>query len=279
VNVEAPHIGDAEREQIAAAVDELDPPFPVIIDEGLEIFSSYGVVAVPSSAILDGKGVLRYGPAGYSYFVRDQIVDSVAILTGEKPFSEAVIAEGYEPTDEASRYYNLARQLIVRGLHERALAHLDRAAEADPGFAAVDALRGEAQLALGDPGSALLSYEAAVSKDESLVAAWAGLGIARGCADDAAGAESALRKAAELDPAYTPAMIELARCRIRAGDYEEALGLVADARGLVGGNPELDFLLGEIRRGQGDRKAALAAYAAALEAIYPVSWDPRGSRQ
>jgi tetratricopeptide (TPR) repeat protein len=279
VNVESPNIGSELRDQIAETVQSLDLPFPVILDDDLEIFAGYGVVAVPSTAVLDGTGVLRYGPAGYSYFIRDQLVDSVAILTGEKPFLETGMADQYVPVKEASRYYNLARQLVIRGMHERSLEHLDRAAEVDPGFAAVEVLRGEVHLILGDTQSALAAFELATTKDDGQVSAWAGLGIARGCSDDPEGAEQALRKAIELDPAYTPAMIELARCRIRAGDFVEALGLVSETRQLLASDPELDFLLGEIKHGQGDQQAALAAYEAALEAVYPVGWNPRGSRR
>ena len=88
-----------------------------------------------------------------------------------------------------------------------------------------------------------------------------------------------MRKAIELDSSYTPAMVELARCRIRAGDPEEATALVSGVRELVHADPELDFLLGEISHSQGQVHEALLAYESALQGLYPVSWDPRVSRR
>jgi len=279
VNVEGVKLTAEQRAEVEATVAAIDPPFPVIIDEGLEIFNSYGVVAVPSTAVVDGKGILRYGPAGYSYFIRDQLVDSVATLIGEETFAPIETARQYVPENEASRYYNLARQLVLRGMHDRALENLDHASEIDPGFASVDVLRGEVFLVTGDPGSAVAAYELAVTKDELLVPAWTGLGLARVCAEEGDAAETALRKASELDPAYTPAMVGLARCRIQAGDFDEALALVQEVGQLVFADPELDFLLGEIRRGEGNQQAALEAYESALQGVFPASWDPRGSRR
>ena len=74
-------------------------------------------------------------------------------------------------------------------------------------------------------------------------------------------------------------LLEIAGPDAAPCEFEEALGLVSETRQLVAADPELDFLLGEIRRGQGDRDAALAAYEAALQVVYPASWDPRGSRR
>lgn len=76
VNVDAVEISAAIEEQIKGIVSKMQLPFPVIIDRGLKHFDEYGVIAVPSTAVLDTAGILRYGPAGYSLTTRDLIVDS-----------------------------------------------------------------------------------------------------------------------------------------------------------------------------------------------------------
>jgi predicted negative regulator of RcsB-dependent stress response/thiol-disulfide isomerase/thioredoxin len=279
INVESAHLSPGEKARVEEEFAALDAPFPTIVDDGLEIFASFGVVAVPSTAVLDEKGTLMYGPAGYSYLIRDRIVDSIETWLGVREVSEFEVVEHYVPTNESSRYYNLARQLVARGMVERSVPHLDHAAEADPGFAAVEVLRGEVLMALDDNPAAITAYEKATQMDANLVSAWAGLGTARALANDDAAAELALRKAIELDSSYTPAMVELARCRIRAGDPEEATALLNGVRELVHADPELDFLMGEIRHSQGQVHEALLAYESALQALYPASWDPRVSRR
>lgn len=279
INVESPRLAGSERDLILGVVTERDLPFPVIIDEGLTVFAEYGVVAVPSAAILDDAGTLMYGPAGYSYSIRDRIADSVETWLGMREPSEFTARPRHVPTDEASRQYNLARSLLARGLPERSLPHLENAGVADPQFAAVEVLRGDALLAMDDLAAAIEAYERAAALDESLVVAWAGLGTALALRGDNPGAETALSRAVELDPAYTPALVDLARVGLREGKVDEASSLLASAYELAPADPELNFLLGEIRESQGLIREALEAYEASLEQIFPAGWDPRESRR
>ena len=278
VNVEGARIDDQRWSRIRAAVDELDPPFPVIVDEGLDIFYAYGVVSVPSTAILDDRGVLLYAPAGYSYSIRDRIVDSVETRLGYREESQFEAPPLYVPTPEASRQYNLARQLVQLGLPERSLEHLDEAASLDSKFGAVEVLRGEALLALDKPAEALEAYRKATELSAESVSAWAGLGRAQVVLGNDASAVSALERAIGLDSAYTPALVSLARVHLGTGDLESASSLLAEARELSPSDPELNFLLGEVRHRQGHLRDALGAYAVALEQLFPFDWDPRGDR-
>jgi len=279
INVERSRLSDSERKLIAGAVTERDLPFPVIIDEGLTVFAEYGVVAVPSTAILDDTGALMYGPAGYSYSIRDRIADSVQTWLGLREPSKFTARPRHVPTNEASRQYNLAKSLLARGFPERSLPHLENALIADPEFAAVEVLRGEAFMAMNDVEASRQACERAAALDESLVIAWAGLGRALESGGDDAGAEAALSRAIALDDAYTPALVDLARIRLRAGALDQAMALLSSARDLAPNDPELNFLLGEVRRSQGLVGEALEAYRTSLEAMFPGGWDPRDSQR
>jgi tetratricopeptide (TPR) repeat protein len=278
INVESSVLSEAGRSRILEFLQERDLPFPAIIDDKLEVFAEFGVIAVPSLAFLDDQGTLLYGPGGYSNSVRDRSIDSVETWLGLREPSKFTARPIYVPNNEASRQYNLARQLVLRGMPERSLQHLDNAAGADPQFAAVEILRGDALLEMEQVEDAISAYERATALDESLVVAWAGLGGALRWSGDSAGAEAALVRAVELDSAYTPALVDLARVRLYAGDTEAAESLLTSAHALAPYDAELNFLLGEIRESQGFVRGALEAYETSLRQLFPVRWDPRRSK-
>jgi tetratricopeptide (TPR) repeat protein len=271
INVESQDITKAVRDEIAATVRELDLPYPAILDEDLEAFYTYGVVAVPSTAVVDAEGILRYGPAGYSYTIRDHLVDSTRVLLGLKERSDTVVLDrGYVPDVKASRYYNLALQLYGQHMYERALAHLAKSSEADSSFSAPSNLRGQIMLRLNRPEEAVNEFERAVELDEQSVAAWAGWGRALLRSDQKDAAREKLRAALDLDESYTEAMLDLALCLLAAEEDEAALDLVSAARELNPRDPAASLILGRYQESSGRTTAALATYRIALEALYPA---------
>ena len=67
VNVEGQIITKQMAKKITDKINGLNISFAIIIDYELEFFNKFGVIAVPSTAIIDSSGLLRYAPAGYSY--------------------------------------------------------------------------------------------------------------------------------------------------------------------------------------------------------------------
>ncbi len=272
VNVESQSISSLLRDKIKAKVIELEVPFPVIVDENLEIFDTFGVVAVPSTALIDTDGTLLYGPAGYSYVIRDRLADSTQVLLGLKERSEAdeTLKRGYVPKKRAARYYNLAVQLNRKRMYERALDNLDRAVAADTAFSAPANLKGQIMLTLGRPDEAVIEFEHAVALDESSVAAWAGWGRALYRNGDAEAAREKLKTALDLDESYAPAMLDRALCLLSDQKVEEALAFLDSARELNPRDPGIYLILGRHHEAMGRRKEALEAYRAALEILHPV---------
>jgi tetratricopeptide (TPR) repeat protein len=271
INVEGQEITNDVRAAIEDKVKELDLPYPVILDEALESFYTYGVVAVPSTAVLDREGILRYGPAGYSYTVRDRLVDSTQVLLGLKERSDIVALEkGYVPERKASRNYHLALQLTKKRLYERALTRLEAASAADSLFSAPANLRGQILLELGRPQDAAAEFERAVALDGSSVAAWAGWGRALLQSGQHSAAREKLAAALDLDESYTPAMLDQARCLLSEQEVEQALALLASARDLNPRDPKVHYILGRHHEESGRAAEALVAYRNALEILYPA---------
>jgi len=105
VNVDDTIITATRKNRILQIIKDLELPFPAIIDNNLELFYKFGVIAVPSTAITDPTGIIRYGPAGYSLSTKDFIVDSIEVLLGLKDTAELAVAKkGYVPNNKALRY-------------------------------------------------------------------------------------------------------------------------------------------------------------------------------
>lgn len=268
VNVDGQKTSPMGMKEIAEKTAELDLPFPVVVDEGLKTFYAYGVIAVPSLALVDGSGHLRYSPSGYSFSIRDRIVDSTEVLLGLKTVEDlGPLVQGYRPQPKASRYYNLGRRLANQELYERALANLDQAVEEDASFSSPHNLKGQIQLAMGHWAEAEANFTKAVELDSTLVAAWAGWGRSLLRQDRIAEAVEKLHVAHDLDEGYTPALVDLAKCRTLEGNLDEAWTHYEAALELNPGDPELLLGIGRFLRDKGDIPGALEVYRRAIEQL------------
>lgn len=271
VNVDGQKLTSPQKKQIMEIIDDLDLPFPAIIDEDLESFYKFGVIAVPSTAIIDSTGTLRYGPAGYSLTTRDLIVDSIEVLAGLKePTKDSVVIDGYRPIARAGRYYNMALNQINRRQYKNALTNLDKAEGIDSGFAGPHILRGELFLAMDSIDAACISFARAVSLDSGSVVAVTGLGSAyleKGLLDSA---YTHLEAALKMDNTYTPAALNFGLCLAEMGRLPEALDSVLKARDLNMGNPTIHYYLGRLYLQQGDTTRTVEAFRKALELLFPA---------
>jgi Flp pilus assembly protein TadD/thiol-disulfide isomerase/thioredoxin len=268
VNVDGQEPSPMMMKEITRQTVELDLPYPVIVDEGLKTFYAYGVIAVPSIALVDGSGHLRYGPSGYSYTIRDRIIDSTEVLLGLREAGvQTALSQGYKPKPKASRYYHLGRRLASQELYERALGNLDKSVQEDAGFSSPHNLKGQIQLAMGNWVTAEQDFAKAVELDSTSVVAWAGWGRALLRLDRNDEAAARLTTALGLDETYTPALVDLAECRTREGKLDEAWTLYEAARELNPRDPELLFHLGRFLRHKGDVPAAVEAYRTAIEQL------------
>ncbi len=266
VNVDGQNVTPTVHKQVKQVVNEMELPFPVVIDQGLELFYSYGVIAVPSLALVDTEGRLSYGPSGYSFPIRDRLIDSIEELLGLSAPTAAVAKKPvYQAVKKATRYHNLALQLSNKGKYDRALRNLEKAVAADSLFGAPHGLRGEIMLVQEEWSAAVDAFTRATELDSTRVSAWAGLG--RAClgleADEQAGA--ALNHALRLDDTYTPVLLDLARLKVRAGDQAAAAEYLAAVLELNPRDPAALVMVGKQFQEAGDLASAVAALQAAME--------------
>lgn len=270
VNVEGQDITGSKKQSLINYIDELNLPFPSIIDENLKIFYEFGVIAVPSTAICDKSGVLRYAPSGYSLTTRDLIVDSIEVLLGLKqPTVTTKIKKGYTPKKRSLRYYNLALNLANKKHYERALSNLELAISADSNFAAPFSLRGEVYIKLDSIPAAITSYTQAVNLDSLFVAAWDGYGEALMLNNQFDEAVLKFSIALKLDSAYTPAFLNLGFCLAQQNKIPEALDSLNKALELNIRNPQIHYILGQIYIKSADTSSATNSFINALKILYP----------
>ncbi len=274
VNVDHEHMTDEDRKAVREKVAELGLTFPVVFDEGLATYRGYGVVAVPSTAILGGEGVIQSSFNGYPTFARLEMKENVEVMLGlrkkEEAAAVAVVEKGHKPVRQALLNYNLARRLYASEMVEMAEPKLAKAIAADPEWAAPRMLMGWILLgrAKKDPGKldeAVKAFEAAAAAEKGNVVARTALARVYWEAGSAVKAEKEVKEALAIDASYTPAMLLKAAILAKQGNLPEAEKLMTEALALNPRDPESRALAGQAYEGAGELKKAAQMYRKAWE--------------
>jgi len=236
--------------------------FPMLVDPGLRLFYAYGVVAAPSSAVLDPQQRVVYSLAGYSLSAADTMVRTTYALLGlgddEVPLPE------FAPLGKVHRFFGLGVRLYRRGDASSALTYLRQAGEHDSTFAPLQYYIGLASEQAGDRAAADRAFAKATASDPAnpvYQTAWAGFRMREG---DTLAAEQMAQTALETDSTYVDARALLARIHLARLDWagaEEQLhqGLAVDSENLV-----LILLNASRLTGQGDTARALDQFRRGL---------------
>jgi tetratricopeptide (TPR) repeat protein len=273
VNVNRVSLGMEDRREIEATRTKLGLTIPVVIDSGLETYNTFGVVATPSTAVINAEGKIVHEAASYLSSTGTDIREAVEILLGvrEAPKADAVAAKpAYKPDSKALRHYNFGRTMLQRGNKDKAIGQLEEAAAVDPTYAAPRILLGHLLLGKKDEASlqkAAEYFKKAMELDAANVSAVTGYGEALlelGKVDEAA---AAFEKAVALDPTYTPAVSSQALTLAKQGKSEEAETRFKAALELNPVDPGTYRRRGESLEASGNLKAAAEAYRRAVEIL------------
>jgi tetratricopeptide (TPR) repeat protein len=273
VNVNRLSLGPDDRRQIEELKQTLKLTVPIVIDANLETYNAFGVVATPSTAVLDKDAKIVHEAASYLRGTGEDIREAVEILLGvrEAPAVEAVASKpAFKPDPKAQRHYSFGRTMFQRGNRDKAAEQLEQAAAADPKYAAPRIFLGHLLLAKKDPKSvqqaADLFAEAAALAPED-VTAHTGSGEALlelGKIDEA---RAAFEKAVATDPTYTPAVSNLALVLARQGKVAEAQEKFKAALELNPLDAGTYFRRGQGEAASGNLKGAAADFRRAVEIL------------
>jgi len=179
VNVDrfSPDEGDAK--ELRGLIDRLHPRVTVLVDRGLELFHAYGVVTVPSTAVVDERGRLSYFLYGYSHEQREALFDAIDATAGivrrhAAPAATAAVVPA------ALRRLQLGRLQLQQGHADAARSSFELASQADARFAdplvelaalAIDASDRAAARELLDRAAAIDAGSAAVRRERARLSA------------------------------------------------------------------------------------------------------------
>jgi peroxiredoxin len=237
VNVERQTLDDDETRRLRDRVDQLGVRVPVLVDRELKLFHAYGVVTIPSTAVIDGNGRLAYFLFGYSHEQREELFDAIDRLAG------------------------ITRPPPVK----------------PPAFAPAALRRlqlGRLQLSQGHVASARSSFETAITADETFpdpIVELAALALDSG---DAAAARPLLDRAAVLQAEHIGVQRERARLLAIEARVHEAQAAL-DRLTATNADAIAAAYLGYLLQAAGDSARAAAAFdkAKTLSGLDPRAYD------
>ncbi len=77
INQESQNISRAHLERIRKTLKEWKIDFPVLVDTSLDAWNAFCINALPTSIILDKKGIVRYAEANYYWATQGRIAEVI----------------------------------------------------------------------------------------------------------------------------------------------------------------------------------------------------------
>ena len=110
INAESQHITDKDAEQIKYLIDELGILYPIALDNELETFHSYSVIALPTTIVIS-ENKITYALPALPLIGTEEMFDHLQTLAGEPPPARKV-RTGYIPKSDAVATANLAGKMV-----------------------------------------------------------------------------------------------------------------------------------------------------------------------
>jgi thiol-disulfide isomerase/thioredoxin len=139
VNAEKDELTSSDRTAIDQYLVENSVTLPVHIDEGLELFNTYSVKAIPTVFFLDNKGEVLYRYASFPTSAPLDLEEELEVRLGlrQRQTEEEAASRGkldYQPKNNALLYYNMGVQLFKKGFHDKAMKRFVIALQKDPDY-------------------------------------------------------------------------------------------------------------------------------------------------
>ncbi len=80
INQESQNVSKAHLDRIRRTLGDWKIDFPVLIDRNLDAWNAFCINALPTSIVLDKKGVVRYAEANYYWASQDKFADVIQAI-------------------------------------------------------------------------------------------------------------------------------------------------------------------------------------------------------
>jgi len=271
VNVDDQQISPETLAEIRTVSEKLKISFPMLVDHGLVAFHDYGVIALPTTVIMDKDRMIKDELSGYPLVGSEAMVDFI-ISTIEGKKTPAVEGKArYQPNRNALRFYNMGKTtLSSKRMAETAEIWFKKAIEADAAFVLPHLSLGKIYLQRGDAVLAQAEYKEALARAPEHPIALCELGlilINEGKVKEGAALFEAARK---VEESYTPCYYYAGYAHGKEGRMEDALKLFDEAKKLNPFDYNIFVYQGKVFEARKDRKKAFDAYKKALEIILHI---------
>ena len=223
VNADDQKMSDQTVAKVREVVTRLKLSYPVLLDKGLGAFHDVGVIALPTTVILDKERVIAYELSGYPLVGSEEMVDYIAAsLEGKK--TVLAVSKKYRPNKESQRLFNMGQNTLkARRLADTVEMWFKRSIEADPGFVQPHLSLGRFYLQRGDVAAARGQFEQSLVKEPDNVVALCELGMILAEEGKLSEGMAYFDRSLKLDEAYTPCFYYSGLLLGRSGKLDEAL--------------------------------------------------------
>jgi len=260
INVDKQAFSDEDLKNIKRAVKDLAITFPVLIDRGLKIFHSYGVIALPSTVVVS-EGRITYELPGLPLVGTEDMFDYLLVLAGEAPRRGA--NPEYQPRYDAVADTNLAGEFMKKKIYLMAYSLFKKAIEKDSKYMPPYLELARLYELEGKEAEAEETLRKALSVRPGNVVVMSELGYLLSKTGRTKEALEILGRAVNKD-SYTPAYYYLAYALSKEGRMEEALNAFDKAIALNPYEPKIYLLRGEVYENNKMLKEAASDYGKAL---------------
>jgi peroxiredoxin len=268
INVDDQQISTEKLAEISAISEKLKIGFPMLVDHGLAAFHDYGVIALPTTVILDKDRVIKHELSGYPLVGSEAMMDFVSsTIEGKKtPVVDAKAL--YEPNKNALRFYSMGKTTLrSKRMAETAEMWFKKAIEADAAFVLPHLSLGKIYLQRGDTALAQAEYKEALSREPENPIALCELGLI--LLNEGKGKEGAalFEAARKVEESYAPCYYYAGYAAGKEGRMADAVKLFDEAKKLNPFDYNNFVYQGKVFEAQKDQKKAIDAYTKALEII------------
>jgi len=257
VCVEQQSIVDSVKQRITDTVQHKKISFPVLLDDQLQTFRRYGVIAVPTSVVIDANRKILYHLSGYPIVGREELFGFIQErFEGKRKINNHKKFER-DPDKKALRLYNMAEMKYAKGQLDTAKKYASEAAARDSGFiqpllllteaaieerdlknAAIHAARalqlepksipalslsGLIAAKNGETEKAIKILESVIMQNDTFAIAHCYLGYALGLTGDGKRSDEEFSRAEDLSPAEYRIPISRSEIYERSGKQKEAM--------------------------------------------------------
>lgn len=221
------------EQHVAAAkelVGKIGLSFPVLLDHGLVAFNDYGVIALPTTVIMDSSRTVKYELSGYPLEGASDMADFLAEALEGKKRVAAAATPGHKPMNTAVRAFNMGNNsLKSRRMADSAELWFKKAIEHDPKFVLPQIALGKFYSQRGKVAQARLQFESALSHESGNVIALCELGLVAANEGKTEEARALLDKALKQSDSYAECYTYSGIVYGKLGQIDKALHLFAEA--------------------------------------------------